>query len=236
VWDKQRGVDPRVIQADFDRIAALPGPTWDHNRHYHAFLLRHLPPRCGQALDLGCGTGEFARVLAGRAERVLGLDLSPRMIEVALARSRGHRALDFQVADAMTWDWPAHRFDCIASIATLHHLPMDTLVPKLRRALTERGVLLVLDLYRTAEAADLVSGAVAMPLSVATRLIRTGHLRQSATARAAWQEHSHHDTYLTLAQVRRLCAAHLPGAQVRRHLFWRYSIVWRNAEDYPPAS
>jgi hypothetical protein len=27
--------------------------------------------------------------------------------------------------------------------------------------------------------------------------------------------------------VRDACEAELPGAKVRRHLLWRYSVVWR---------
>ncbi len=52
-------------------------------------------------------------------------------------------------------------------------------------------------------------------------------LRESPAARAAWDEHGRHDSYLTMAEVRRACARVLPGARVTKHLFWRYSIVWR---------
>jgi hypothetical protein len=45
--------------------------------------------------------------------------------------------------------------------------------------------------------------------------------------RAAYAEHEKTDTYLTLPRLRQACADVLPGALVRRHLFWRYSIVWR---------
>jgi ubiquinone/menaquinone biosynthesis C-methylase UbiE len=226
-YDGQRGVSPGVIQGDFDRIAALPEARWDHNSHYHRYLLAQLPPRVGDALDLGCGTGEFARALAGRADRVVGLDLSPRMIEVARGRSRRHGAIDFQVADALEWQWPEGQFDCIASIATLHHLPMEEILPRMRRALTEHGILLVLDLYRPQGIADALRSAVAMPLSMATRAVHTGRLRSPAAVRAAWTAHARHDVYPTVVHVRRCCVEHLPGAQMRQHLFWRYSIVWR---------
>jgi len=53
-------------------------------------------------------------------------------------------------------------------------------------------------------------------------------LRQVPVAcREAWRQHGEHDRYLTLAQVRQVCARVLPGTHVRRHLLWRYSIVWR---------
>jgi hypothetical protein len=29
-----------LLRDDFDRIAAPPDAGWDHNSHYHAFLLR----------------------------------------------------------------------------------------------------------------------------------------------------------------------------------------------------
>ncbi|ALC23607.1 predicted protein [Streptomyces pristinaespiralis ATCC 25486] len=38
---------------------------FDHNDHYHRLLLHHAPRGGGAALDVGCGTGRFARRLAG---------------------------------------------------------------------------------------------------------------------------------------------------------------------------
>ncbi|MEV4472391.1 class I SAM-dependent methyltransferase [Nonomuraea sp. NPDC049504] len=39
---------------------------FDHNEHYHELLIRGIPEGAKQALDVGCGTGAFARRLAGR--------------------------------------------------------------------------------------------------------------------------------------------------------------------------
>jgi ubiquinone/menaquinone biosynthesis C-methylase UbiE len=75
------------IREDFDRIAGLSREEgWGHSSHYHVFLLRQLPARCSEALEVGCGTGSFARSLVERCGRVLAVDLSPRMIEVAKSR------------------------------------------------------------------------------------------------------------------------------------------------------
>lgn len=50
-----------------------------------AALDRHLPGRhFARVLDLGCGTGLMARALGNRAGQVFGVDLSPRMIAVAM--------------------------------------------------------------------------------------------------------------------------------------------------------
>ncbi len=44
--------------------------------------------------------------------------------------------------------------------------------------------------------------------------------------RAAWSEHGRREHYLTIAEARVLGAECLPGSVVRRHLLWRYSLVW----------
>jgi SAM-dependent methyltransferase len=46
------------------------------------FVDRHCPPG-GRLLDLGCGTGRLSIAFAARGHRVVGVDLSPFMLEVA---------------------------------------------------------------------------------------------------------------------------------------------------------
>ncbi len=220
-----------IVQADFDRIALHSNrdsdERWNHNTHYHRFLLDHVPTGCTSALDLGCGTGAFARLLAQRAEHVLALDLSPQMIRQAQARSADAPNIDFQVADAVVWECPPEQFDYIVSIAALHHLPMEEVLSKLKRGLAPGGSLVILDIYQT-RFADLFVNLVAIPANVFMQRLKNGHRPPvSQEARAAMAEHIAHDSYLTLAQVRHLAQAILPGAQVRRHLFWRDSLVWK---------
>jgi hypothetical protein len=52
-------------------------------------------------------------------------------------------------------------------------------------------------------------------------------LREPRYQRDAWAAHGETDRYLPMAQVRDVCACVLPGAEVRRLLFWRYFLVWR---------
>lgn len=215
------------VRADFDRIALLSGEEWGHNAHYHDFLARHIPDPCREALEIGCGAGGFTRLLAARSERVLALDLSPNMIGLAARSSARFANIDFRVADVLTMELPPGRFDCVATIATLHHLPFAEVLPKIERALRPGGVLLALDLFRGEGLSDALSDALALPLSLGLRLVRRGRLLPPREVRRAWAEHGRHDSYLTLAQVREVCAGLLPGAEVRRHLLWRYSLVWK---------
>ena len=129
------------VEADFDRLALLDEEGWTSNNHYHNLLLKHVPKNCENALEIGCGTGAFARELAKRCGRVVALDLSAEMIRVARSRATQFQNLEFQLADAMTWRFPQSHYDFICSIATLHHLEQRELFVKMRDALKPRGVL-----------------------------------------------------------------------------------------------
>ncbi|HET8852781.1 MAG TPA: methyltransferase domain-containing protein [Ktedonobacteraceae bacterium] len=220
-------IDMHTIQADFDRLAPLARESWDHNSHYHSFLLQHIPPHSKKALEIGCGTGAFARLLAKRVDHGVALDLSPQMIRLARERSEQYPNIDYHIADVLSWEFPAEQFDCIVSIATLHHLPMADMLSKMRDTLKVNGTLIVLDLFQAEGLSDILTSIAATLVNIVLQYIKTGHARVPRNVREAWAEHGRNDSYLTLSQVRRICAAILPGAKVRKHLLWRYSIIWK---------
>ena len=218
------------IQTDFDRLAQFSGEdhVWDHNNHYHGYLLKHVPQRCDEALEIGCGTGMFSRALAKKAKHVTAIDLSPEMIRRAKERSTGARNIDFEVKDVLHWDLPDAHFDCIASIATLHHLAMEDILSKIKRALKPNGVLLVVDLLQETGGIGMYArGAIAIAMSAALKLIKNGRAQNSAEEQAAWEAHGKDDHYLTIPELQRICDDVLPGAQLKQHLLWRYSLVWK---------
>lgn len=215
------------VQADFDRIAPFNDDGWNHNNHYHDFLLNQLPPHIDHALEIGCGQGAFARLLAERADHVTALDLSPEMIRIAREQSAAYLNISLEVGDVMARELPADHFDCIASVATLHHLPLAPVLTKLKASLRPGSVLLVLDLYQSDGWKDYLNDGRAVLLHLWLRLTKPRGEKPSPEARAAWEAHGKHDVYLTVAQVRQVCAKVLPGARVTRHLLWRYSIVWK---------
>ena len=215
------------VEADFDRLAVLDDEGWTANNHYHTFLLKHVPQNCENAIEIGCGTGAFARLLANRCNRVVALDLSSEMIRVARARSSEFDNLEFQVADAMTWDFPQSHFDFVCSIATLHHLQQRELFVKMKDALTPGGVLVVLDLVESSGLAERMLDVIGLGVSGGLRLIHNGRLKPPAEVRKAWEQHGKHDSYSTVSQMRILANALLPGAVITRHLLWRYSLVFR---------
>src|SRR5215213_8040107 len=214
------------IEADFDRLALLDDEGWTANNHYHNFLLQHVPQNCKNALEIGCGTGAFARRLAERCERVIALDLSAEMVRAARSRSSKFDNLEFQLADAMTWDSPHSQFDFICSIATFHHLQQRALLLKLKNALTPGGVLVVLDLVQSNSLVERMFDVIGLGVSGGLRLVHNGRLKPPPEVRKAWEQHGKHDSYATIKQMRALADEILPGSIVRRHLLWRYTLVY----------
>lgn len=211
---------------DFNRIANLPEEGWDHNSQYHGYLLRQLPRKMNLALDVGCGTGRFSRLLAERAESVVAVDISPEMIRIARQRSSGYRNIDYIVADVSKRHYAEESFDAVVSIAALHHLPLRPMLKALSGTLKPGGVLAVLDLVRSEETGLRLWDAMGVTANFILRLAHLGRLSGSPEVQEAWEAHGRSDRLLSINEVRDTCRDVLPGALVRRHILWRYSIVW----------
>jgi SAM-dependent methyltransferase len=78
-----------------------------------------------QVLDVGCGTGEDARTIAGRSPgvSVIGIDAGEDKIREARARALSlPRPVDFRVADAYALPFEDETFDACRADRVLHHL------------------------------------------------------------------------------------------------------------------
>src|SRR5215213_9234149 len=123
------------FREDFNSIAPFETEKWNRNNHYHKFLLENLPRNYQNILEIGCGIGTFSRLLSPRARLVTAIDLSPKMIEIAKNLSESYPNIDFQIADVLETNFPDEHFDAIVSIAAFHHLPLEQVLPKLKKAL-----------------------------------------------------------------------------------------------------
>jgi ubiquinone/menaquinone biosynthesis C-methylase UbiE len=103
-----------------------------------------------RVLDVGCGTGYFAGLLAsavGADGRVVGIDASPEMIEYAV-RERGRANCQFEAGTAEALSFPAEQFDVVVSSLFMHHLPADlqpTALTEMHRVLRPGGTVLIVE-------------------------------------------------------------------------------------------
>jgi hypothetical protein len=61
-------------------------------------------------------------------------------------------------------------------------------------------------------------------------LIKTGKLRTSKNEREAWAGHSQYDKYLTIIEIKNIAKRILGYAKIKKHLFWRYSLIYNNGK------
>jgi len=71
-------------------------------------------------LDVACGPGALAAEAANRGARPVGVDLSPRMIEMA---RRLHPAIEYREADVEHLPFPDHSFDAVVCGFGIGHFP-----------------------------------------------------------------------------------------------------------------
>ncbi|MFF2509605.1 class I SAM-dependent methyltransferase [Streptomyces sp. NPDC058086] len=191
---------------------------FDHNDHYHRLLLRKLPKHGRTALDVGCGTGGFARRLATRGYEVDAVDPSAEVIAAARRIGGGPR---FRRTDVVSAGLPKGHYDVITCLASLHHMPFGT-VTRFREALAPGGVLLVLGCYAGITWWDLA----AVPANAVARAgVAMGERLRGSEAvplRAPVRE-----PRMSLADVRSEADRLLPGSRVRQLLYWRYLLTYR---------
>ncbi len=121
------------------------------DRRWKARLAADADPRPGdRALDLACGTGDISFEIAERGARVIGLDITARMIEIARAKRRiGRARAVFLVGDMMSLPFPDGRFDVATVGYGIRNVPtIDIALGEIYRVLTPGGRVLSLDFNR----------------------------------------------------------------------------------------
>src|SRR4051812_3629314 len=103
-----------------------------------------------RVLDLACGTGDIAFAAAERGGAVTGLDLTPRMVELARRRSLASGVhVDFLVGDMSALPFPDGAFDVVTTGYGIRNVPdIAPVVREIRRVLRPGGLLLSLDFDR----------------------------------------------------------------------------------------
>lgn len=192
------------------------GQRWNHNVHYHRVILDAIPSDARRALDVGCGEGVFSRRLRERALEVTAIDVDPT--SVALARHQDPSGeIAYVLDDFLTWACEPASFDVVVSVAALHHMDARAALQRMRRLLRPGGVLAVVGLARRSYPADLPRDIAA---AVVHRAYRCTRRQWESPAPTVWPP-SH-----TYAEIQALAESTLGAVTFRRHLLWRYSLIW----------
>jgi demethylmenaquinone methyltransferase/2-methoxy-6-polyprenyl-1,4-benzoquinol methylase len=194
-----------TIADRYDFITVLL--SYGQDRRWKRRLIDLAAPRSGaRALDLATGTGDIAFALAARGGRVIGLDITLRMIELAMGKRDEARRLQpggpaFLVGDMQALPFPAASFDLVTTGYGLRNVPnLAMAIDEIGRVLSPGGQLLSLDFNRPSN-----------------RVVRSAYLAYLTGVGAAlgWLLHRDPDTYRYIpASIRQY-----PGAEAVAKMF-----------------
>jgi ubiquinone/menaquinone biosynthesis methyltransferase len=103
-----------------------------------------------RGLDLACGTGDITFEAARRGASMVGLDVTHRMIELAVAKV-GVPPASFLTGDMMALPFPSRAFDLVTTGYGLRNVPeLAPAVDEIARVLRPGGRVLSLDFNRPA--------------------------------------------------------------------------------------
>lgn len=200
---------------------------WNHDDHFHPWVLSALPGPTARVLDVGCGRGELLAALAGIAGEVDGIDADQEMAYLAATRFQDvpHvRVRRRTLAEHAALPELAESYDAITMIASLHHMPLDAALSEARQLLRPGGRLLVVTLTTPVGAPDQawdVVNALTNPL--------IGLVKHPQPVREPGPERPQpvRDPAWSIAELREQAAAQLPGAVIRRREGFRVTLRWQ---------
>ncbi|MCB1234290.1 MAG: metalloregulator ArsR/SmtB family transcription factor [Verrucomicrobiae bacterium] len=139
-------------RAYFDQLAGKFGRTYCPGRSWKALaetLLKLMPPLV--IADLGAGEGTFSQLLAQRAEKVIAIDNSEKMVEYGarIARENGFKNLEYRLGDIEEPPIDDASVDLAFFSQALHHAEKPRLaVASAFRILKPGGKIVILDLLK----------------------------------------------------------------------------------------
>ena len=141
------------VRSQYDRLAAVYDQRWSaYIANTLSFLKNwaQLSP-LATVLDVGCGTGEFEQlVLSDRpTQRIVGVDISDKMLAIAQQKCQAYPNVEFHIASATALPFASNSFDAIVSASAFHYFddPLAAL-KEMKRVLKPDGTVIILDWCR----------------------------------------------------------------------------------------
>ncbi|NLY85417.1 MAG: class I SAM-dependent methyltransferase [Tissierellia bacterium] len=218
--------DYDLVKSDFNEIAELDEPKWNHNNCYYKELIKLIPDNVGTCLDIGCGKGELSYMLSKKSKRVIAVDIAYKMIEKARVLNLSEN-IEYVCDNILNMDFEDNSLDVIITSATAHHLPYEWLLSFAKDKLKRGGKLIILDLVKAKSLSDYIIWGFAFFPNIIMNIVKNGRLRKDHEhAKKVWERHGKIDKYMTMDEIRAIANKHIPTAIIKRKLFWRYLLVW----------
>ncbi|PWH07923.1 class I SAM-dependent methyltransferase [Brachybacterium endophyticum] len=198
---------------------------WNHNDHFHSWILHELPPRRRAALDVGCGQGGLLLELAPWFDAVTGIDRDPGMLAAADRRTAHVENIEVGDAPLEELDGP---YDLITMVAVLHHLDLEEALAQVRRLLAPGGRFLSVGLAPPVTTRDHLWDVASMVTNPLIGKIKHPWRppREIGEATGAAAQMPIADPTLPLDEMVARAQAVMPGLRAERHLGFRHTLAW----------
>ncbi len=191
---------------------------WNHNTAYHPWIRRTAARhRHRDLLDVGCGDGLLMERLTPTLRSVTGIEPDAAAITRAERRLAAVPNATLVRTGFAEYEPGGARFDVITFVASLHHLPLRETLERAAGLLRPGGDLLVVGLAANRSPLDWVFSGLSLPLA------RLGSLLHRETADIGVPTAQPRES---LAEIRDAAAVALPGARIRRGVYYRYLLRW----------
>ncbi len=121
----------------------LYGNTWGLKKYYLPLFDKYIPDNLDM-LEIGCGTGKYTEIMNKRAKKVIGMDISDNMLDMARKRVPG---VEFIQGDCEKLDmFEDGQFDIVYGVNAFSYFPnKEEALKSIHRVLKKDGIFMLID-------------------------------------------------------------------------------------------
>lgn len=186
-----------------------------------------------RVLDLGCGTGRFARRLAPVAGKITAVDFSPKMLEKARESLQGFGNSDLRLLDMEKENALPGEYDIITALSVMHHISEPgPVVEKMKNSLAPGGKILIMDRLPTRNIGGILKFCQAAVSKVGLIHFAVLFCRNAFLASRA-AKHMRREKKFTIEDFRKRYESLFPGAGIEIKAGVFACLEWTKQGNFP---
>ena len=195
---------------------------WNHNSNYYNWIEEQLKDK-NIILDVGCGEGSLVKYLNNNKRYIVGIDISKKCLEKANKNIKKIDNIKFILTSLEDFENRNEYFDAIIFCASLHHMEMDKAITKSKNLLKQKGILLIIGLYKPSSIYDWIIEILrVIPCFILSKL---------------YNMKSSEDLDISVSyNIPKMCEIKenfnkiIPGYSMNYGLYYRYLLTWEKAK------
>ncbi len=149
--EKMKSFRPQSGQdGSYDKVASLYGAVFQDikvREDEWDWLSDHIGELAGKAiLDVGCGNGALLKEFSSKAEKVIGVDASQELLQLARIMHAQTDKAEFYQVNGPKLPLDSNSVDVVTSLLSFRYLDWDPLMEEIKRVLKPGGKMLIIDM------------------------------------------------------------------------------------------